>query len=123
LPLLPEAQRSESVADPMVDDVRPLARFERDKMGKATLFAGAGMMVGLNAFEAGQEHAAHAHAGTDKLYHVVEGRGEFTVGEAKRTLERGAVVFAPAGVPHGVRNVGAGRLIVLVVMGPPPAAR
>ena len=108
-------------SSPFLADVRPLARFERDKMGKATLFQGAGMMVGLNAFEPGQEHAAHAHAGTDKLYHVVEGRGEFTVAASKQTLERGGVVFAPAGVSHGVRNVGAGRLVLLVVMGPPPA--
>ncbi len=92
-------------------------------MGKAKLFQGAGLMAGLNAFEPGQEHAAHAHAGADKLYQVVDGRGEFTVGAATRTLERGALVFAPAGVSHGVKNVGPGRLLLLVVMGPPPTAR
>jgi quercetin dioxygenase-like cupin family protein len=101
-------------------DVVARAVWNPAKMGKATLFEGGAATVGLNAFEPGQLHAAHAHAGTDKLYVVVEGRGEFTLGEEKRTLERGAVVFAPAGVSHGVANVGASRLLLLVVMAPPP---
>lgn len=90
------------------------------KMGKATLFEGAGLMAGLNAFEPGQEHASHAHAGTDKLYLVLEGEGEFEVAGERRRLGAGALIAAAAGVAHGVRNVGAGRLLVLVAMGPPP---
>ena len=105
---------------PFLADPRPSASWSAAKMGKATLFQGSGLMVGLNAFEPGQEHASHAHAGTDKLYEVIEGRGEFSVAEAKQVCERGALVFAAAGVPHGVRNVGPGRLLVLVVMAPPP---
>jgi quercetin dioxygenase-like cupin family protein len=101
-------------------DPRTRARFQAEKMGKATLFESARIMVGLNAFEAGQEHAAHAHAGADKLYEVLDGRGEFTVGAEQQTLERGGLVFAPSGVAHGVKNVGPGRLLVLVVMAPPP---
>jgi quercetin dioxygenase-like cupin family protein len=105
---------------PFLADPRPSATWSAAKMGKATVFQGTAMMVGLNAFEPGQEHAAHAHAGTDKLYQVIEGRGEFTVGAAKQTCDRGALVFAPADVSHGVRNAGPGRLLVLVVMAPPP---
>lgn len=101
-------------------DVRPKAVFQSAKMGKSTLFQGAVLMVGLNAFEPGQEHASHAHAGVDKLYQVVEGRGEFSVGDAVQTLSAGALVFAPAGVPHGVKNPGPARLLVMVVMAPPP---
>jgi mannose-6-phosphate isomerase-like protein (cupin superfamily) len=32
-------------------------------------------------------------------------------------------VAAPEGVPHGIRNTGDGRLIVMVVMGPPPPGK
>src|SRR5262245_38103307 len=39
-----------------------------DKMGKSTLFESPRMLVGLNAFEPGQAHALHAHAGMDKVY-------------------------------------------------------
>ena len=103
-----------------VDDVRPQAVWQPAKMGKATLFQGAQMMVGLNAFEPGQAHAPHAHQGVDKLYQVVEGRGDFSVGDVVKSVAADAVVFAPAGVPHGVKNPGPGRLLVLVVMSPPP---
>lgn len=108
------------MASPFLDDVRPLAVWQPAKMGKATLFQGAAMMVGLNAFEPGQEHAPHAHAGVDKLYQVVEGRGEFSVGDESKSVAAGGLVFAPSNVPHGVRNPGPGRLLVLVVMSPPP---
>ncbi len=96
------------------------AAFSTPRMGKATLVQGSQMMVGLNAFEPGQEHSAHAHEGVDKLYHVLEGEGEFSVGEERQKLGPGALVWAPAGASHGVRNVGGGRLVVLVVMAPPP---
>jgi len=103
-----------------VADARSRANWSPHKMGKATLFTGSELMVGLNAFEPGQEHAPHAHAGVDKLYQVVDGTGEFTVGEFVQTLRAGGLAFAPAGVAHGVRNPGPARLLVLVVMGPPP---
>ena len=46
-------------------------------MGKTTLFRSDRVMVGLNTFEPGQEHAMHSHHGMDRVYHVVEGRGAF----------------------------------------------
>lgn len=109
--------------DSFVDDAASCAVWSAAKMGKATLFQGSSLLLGLNAFEPGQEHAAHAHAGSDKCYLVLEGRGEFSVGDSRRTLARGALAIAPAGVPHGVRNAGPGRLLVLVCMAPPPAAK
>jgi len=96
------------------------AVFAKERMGKAALFEGAQMRVGLNAFEPGQEHAAHAHAGVDKLYCVLEGSGEFAVGDVRQRVAAGGAVFAPAGVPHGVRNESGERLVVLVAMAPPP---
>jgi quercetin dioxygenase-like cupin family protein len=113
-----------AMSSPFADDaaLRARAQWNPVKMGKATLFEGGGLLVGLNAFEPGQEHAPHAHAGVDKLYSVVDGSGEFSVGEQVVRLERGGLVFAPAGVAHGVKNLGPGRLLVLAVMGPPPKA-
>ncbi len=110
------------MTSPFLADPKSLAVWNAAKMGKATLWSGAHLMAGWNAFEPGQEHASHAHAGTDKLYVVVEGEGEFEVAGERQRLRAGAQVFAPAGVPHGVKNVGAGRLLVLAVMAPPPKA-
>jgi len=102
--------------------IRPAdhARFAPGKMGKSTLFRSDRMMVGLNAFEAGQEHALHAHAGTDKLYVVLEGQGLFLLEGRELPMSPGELLVAPADVPHGIRNTGPGRLLVLAVLAPSP---
>ncbi len=89
-------------------------------MGKATIFSSERMMVGLNAFEPGQEHKLHAHEGMDKLYHVLSGTGVFVLTDREVPMEQGTMLVAPSGVPHGVRNDGAGRLLVLAVLAPGP---
>ena len=78
------------------------------------------MLVGLNSFEPGQEHALHGHANQDKVYHVLQGNGLFLLEEKNIEMDAGAMLIAPAGVPHGVRNTGTERLIVLVFMAPSP---
>jgi quercetin dioxygenase-like cupin family protein len=107
----------------IVPNAAGLASFGEQKMGKASLGAGEHLYVGLNGFEAGQEHAAHTHADQDKLYVVLEGRAEATVGGEKSTVGPGAVILARAGVVHSMRNPGPGRLVVLVVFSPPPAGK
>tara|TARA_B100000405_G_scaffold208048_1_gene146462 strand:- start:2272 stop:2601 length:330 start_codon:yes stop_codon:yes gene_type:complete len=97
-----------------------LARFNTEKMGKSTIFMSERMLVGLNSFESGQEHALHGHANQDKVYHVLQGNGLFLLEEKNIEMDAGAMLIAPAGVPHGVRNTGTERLIVLVFMAPSP---
>jgi mannose-6-phosphate isomerase-like protein (cupin superfamily) len=99
------------------------AVFRPDKMGKATIFESARILVGLNGFEPGQDHALHAHAGTDKVYHVLAGEGLFLLEGRELPMRRGAMLVAPAGVPHGIRNTGAERLVVLAILAPGPAGR
>lgn len=102
--------------------IRPLdhAAFRPDKMGKATLYRSDRLLVGLNAFEPGQEHAVHAHEGMDKVYQVLAGEGRFLLEGREEPMAAGALLVAPAGVPHGVRNTGSGRLVVLAVLAPAP---
>ena len=90
-------------------------------MGKSTIFASPRLLVGVNAFEPGQAHALHAHAGMDKVYHVLAGEGVFLLEGANLPMRAGDLLVAPADVPHGVRNIGTDRLIVLVVLAPAPA--
>jgi len=89
-------------------------------MGKATLFQSERMLVGLNGFEPGQEHRLHAHSGMDKLYHVLAGRGVFLLQGREVPMEAGMLLVAPEGVPHGIRNTGSERLLVLAVLAPSP---
>lgn len=96
------------------------AVFAADRMGKSTIFSSPRLLVGVNAFEPGQEHALHAHAGLDKVYQVVAGEGEFLLGDGARPMRAGDLLVAPADVPHGVRNTGPGRLVVLAILAPGP---
>jgi len=91
-----------------------------EKMGKATLFRSERMMAGLNCFEPGQEHALHAHEGMDKVYHVLAGEGVFLLEDAEVPMSAGVLLAAPEGVPHGIRNTGQGRLLVLAILAPAP---
>ena len=102
--------------------IRPAehAVYSAEKMGKATIFASDRLLVGLNAFEPGQSHALHAHAGMDKVYSVVEGEGLFLLEGRELPMRTGDLLVAPEGVPHGVRNTGPGRLLVLAILAPAP---
>ena len=105
---------------PTVIHPRDYAVYSSDRMGKSTIFRSEHVMVGLNAFEPGQEHALHAHAGMDKVYHVVEGEGLFLLDAEDVPMQAGVLLVAPEGVPHGIRNTGAGRLLVLTILAPAP---
>ncbi len=94
------------------------AVFSPAKMGKTTLFSSPRLLVGLNAFEPGQAHALHAHAGMDKVYHVLAGDGVFLLDGREVPMRSGDLLVAPDGVPHGVRNTGQDRLVVLAVLAP-----
>ena len=96
------------------------AEWRPDKMEKSTIFESPRLLVGLNAFEAGQAHALHAHAGMDKMYYVLEGSGLFLLNDRELAMQAGDVLIAPEGVPHGVRNTGQARLLVLAVLAPAP---
>lgn len=85
---------------------------------KSTLFESTRLMLGLNCLEPGQSQSTHAHGNQDKFYFVVEGEGEFTVGEARQRCGPGSTIWAPAGVEHGVSNNGAARLVVLMGIAP-----
>ena len=96
------------------------AVYSPEKMGKSTLFSSERIMVGLNAFEPGQEHKLHAHEGMDKVYHVIEGSGIFVLEDRNLAMEAGVMLIAPEGVPHGIKNTGEERLLVLAILAPSP---
>ena len=96
------------------------AVFSRDGMGKSTIFRSDRILVGLNAFEPGQEHRLHAHEGMDKVYHVLAGQGLFLLADCNIAMEQGWMLVSPEGTLHGIRNTGDERLVVLAVLAPAP---
>jgi quercetin dioxygenase-like cupin family protein len=91
-----------------------------DKFFKSTLFESGRLLLGLNCLEPGQTQSVHTHADQDKFYFVLEGEGEFTVGEEVRSAGPGMTIWAAANIPHGVANRGEARLVLLVGIAPAP---
>ena len=96
------------------------AVYNSESMSKTTLFRSDQVLVGLNAFEAGQEHELHAHSNMDKIYFVVSGHGLFLLEGRELDMRGGEMLIAPQGVPHGIRNTGTERLLVLAILAPSP---
>lgn len=105
---------------PHIKNYRDHVGTQSTKFYKDTLFEGDHLMVGINCLEPGQVQPVHDHADQDKVYLVMEGRGLFTVGQEVREAGPGEVVWAAAGVPHGVKNKSDARLVLIVNIAPPP---
>jgi quercetin dioxygenase-like cupin family protein len=93
---------------------------QAEKFYKTTLFQSERLLLGLNCLEPGQVQKPHDHVDQDKFYYVMEGNGRFQLGDEQRTASTGEVVWAPAGMVHGVVNEGNGRLTLLVGIAPSP---
>ena len=100
--------------------VRDRAAFQPDRMARVGLSTTDRTQLDLYCLEPGQAQKPHTHEGQDKIYLGLEGRGRFTLGAAEEAVEAGEAVVAPAGTSHGVANDSGARLLVLVVVSPPP---
>ena len=96
-----------------------LTVFSREKAAKVDVVPGQHLFVGLNCFEPGQSQGIHVHAGSDKFYLVLSGKARMVVGDQERDVVSGTVVWAPADLPHGVKEA-LERTVMLVAMAPPP---
>lgn len=92
-----------------------------NKFFKSTLFQSRRMLLGLNCLDPRQTQSVHTHADQDKFYFVVDGEGEFQVGEETRRCGPGLVVWVPAGAKHGVTNTRTHPLVLLVGIAPAPS--
>ncbi len=100
--------------------VPTLKAFNEQKMQKVNLFETERMFCDIYCFEPGQEQKTHTHAGSDKTYYVLEGKGTFHIGGDSQELHEQMIVMAPSEVEHGVANTSAERLVVLAYMAPKP---
>ena len=91
-----------------------------EKYYKSTLFQSEALLLGLNCLESGQIQKPHEHADQDKFYYIVDGSGLFWLGVERIRAEAGDVVWAPAGLNHGVENDGADQLVLMVGIAPAP---
>jgi mannose-6-phosphate isomerase-like protein (cupin superfamily) len=100
--------------------IKDRAEFRSDKMVKIALTTTTRTQLDLYCLEPGQEQKPHAHADQDKIYLALEGLAHVVVDGKEERLEPGEAIVARAGQEHGIRNAGAGRLLAMVVVTPPP---
>lgn len=101
-------------------DVLTAVGFSAEKLKKVNLFDTERMFCDVYGLEAGQEQAPHGHAGSDKVYYIIDGRAVFVVGNDEFEGGPGHACLAPSGLTHAVRNPGPDRLTLLVFMAPKP---
>jgi quercetin dioxygenase-like cupin family protein len=109
----PDAKQAVFLANPSTQAV-----YNPEKMGKCDLFQNksGSLVVGLNACEPGQSHRLHEHTNMDKVYYVLEGEGTFLLDGKSQRCSKGQMLFAPAGVAHGILNDSSARLLLLTTM-------
>lgn len=103
-----------------VKQLQSFSSFDDAKLNKLNVFETERFFLDVYCLKPGQAQKAHAHPNADKVYVVLEGSCEASVGSEKQTVSVGAAVFCPAGSEHGVLNNSNGNTRLLVMMTPPP---
>ncbi|MEM0968235.1 MAG: cupin domain-containing protein [Verrucomicrobiota bacterium] len=67
------------------------------------------VVIRYSTDEVGEGPNLHVHP-YDEIFHILEGRAEFTVGDQTIIAETGSLVIGPANIPHAYKNLGPGRL-------------
>jgi mannose-6-phosphate isomerase-like protein (cupin superfamily) len=62
----------------------------------------------------------HKHPTSDEFFYIVEGRGQFTVGNDQTMVNSGSAIYGPADVPHGLVNSGDKEIVMISVQTPKP---
>lgn len=60
----------------------------------------------------------HKHQNEDEIVFIQNGRGTFTLGDEKVSVETGSTVFVPKGVWHGLENIGPDVMVMIFGFNP-----
>jgi mannose-6-phosphate isomerase-like protein (cupin superfamily) len=89
---------------------------------RTVLFADEFIMASVWSLGPGEEIFPHHHPGSDDLWVVLKGEGEYWLEKDNPPckIKEGMVALAPALHTHGVRNTGEGPLVFVSVTAPQP---
>lgn len=92
--------------------------FERDKVRwkelvSKELTGSRDLWLAVVELDAGQEHLMHCHPDVSQFYFVLEGQGEFVVGDERIAGSPGSAIYIAAGTWHGFRNPGPEKLVLV----------
>ncbi|HTZ11298.1 MAG TPA: cupin domain-containing protein [Candidatus Margulisiibacteriota bacterium] len=100
-----------------VDEIK---EFNVDKFIKKVPLATDKIVFNTFYFKPRQILPFHKHPMTDELFYIVEGVGEFTVGNERTIVGPASAVYGPANVFHGLVNSGDKEMVVISVQAPKP---
>ena len=87
----------------------------RGPVERIPLHQGRGSTVNLVRVLAPHGVPTEMHREHDEIMHILEGEGEFRIGDRVVPVKPGDVIVAPAGTPHGAKT---GGLVLLSVFAP-----
>lgn len=98
-----------------LDDLPPIIPEGHQKTENRILFEdkGQGFAMWIGDLRPGGGADIHSHDYPQAFY-VIEGQGEIEIDGKRWPISKGTGYYAPAGISHGVTQVGAGGLKVLV---------
>ena len=67
---------------------------------------------------AGSITRLHKHTNSEELYHVIQGKGEMTLGDKKFTVKVGDTICIQSGTAHQIKNIGEKDLKILCCCSP-----
>lgn len=100
--------------------VNDLKEFNVDKLLKKVPLDTDKIIFNIYYFNPRQLLAFHKHPASDELFYIVEGVGEFTVGNEQTTVGPTSAVYGPANVFHGLVNSGEKEMVLISVQAPKP---
>lgn len=65
------------------------------------------------------QQRGHSHVGSEQAYIFIRGTGRMQVGDEKRFVTQGEMVYVPPGVPHSFANTGEEDLVYISAASPP----
>ena len=102
-----------------VTDVKKAAK-ENEAFRRVLFTAGKGQLV-LMSLLPGEEIGAETHDGDQVLY-IVDGEGLAVIDGEKQEIEKGSIVFVPAGALHNIVNTDDEAMKLFTVYAPPQHA-
>ena len=100
--------------------VNEIKEFNLDKFLKKVPLDTDKIVFNTFFFKPRQILSFHKHPATDELFYIVEGVGQFTVGNESAIVGPTSTVYGPANVFHGLVNSADKDMVVISVQAPKP---
>ena len=102
-----------------VADIKKSAK--HNEYFRKVIVTGAKSQLVVMSLQPGEDIGMEVHDG-DQVIYVVDGEGFAILGDAKKDVEKGSIVFVPAGTKHNVGSSGDEALKLFTIYAPPQHA-